>query len=275
MSNETERTDVAIIGAGPAGLAAGLFTARYGLRTRIFDRGPSLLMQCAYLDNYLGFPAGIEAADFLQLGKEHALEAGCVITQQRVTGVNRANETFVLRTRRETFAAERIVVACGYDCDFLRELAIDGLFDVRGELCADQHGRTCCEGLYVAGPLAGVEDQALICAGHGARVALGLIRDLRSARLPWQPLARHLDWQVREGVYDSERYAVRVHAYFKDECKPTEEREAEFRARVDDWICDKRKQQIARVELARRRLRAARLCAAAAEPASRGPSETP
>lgn len=272
MSNPSERTDVAIIGAGPAGLAAGLFTARYGLATRIFDRGPSLLKQCAYLDNYLGFPAGIDAGEFLQLAKSHAVEAGCVITPQLVSGVERANETFVLRTRTATFAAERIIVASGYNVDFLREL---GLLDAEGELRADQDGRTCCEGLYVAGPLAGVEDQALICAGHGARVALGLVRDVRNPRFPWPPLARHLDWQVREGVYDSERYAARVHAYFANECRPGDERAAEFRARVDDWLCDKRKQQIGRVELTRRRLRAARLRAAGAEAANERASETP
>ena len=82
MSNEIERADVAIIGAGPAGLSAGLFTARDGLRTRIFDRGPSLLKQCAHLDNYLGFPGGIDAGEFLRLAKCHAAEAGCAITAQ-------------------------------------------------------------------------------------------------------------------------------------------------------------------------------------------------
>jgi hypothetical protein len=61
---------------------------------------------------------------------------------------------------------------------------------------------------------------------------------------------------TREGVYDSGRYAARVHAYFQDECRPTPERESEFRAPVDDWIREKRNQQITRSELARRRLRA-------------------
>jgi thioredoxin reductase len=275
MSEQIERSEVAIIGAGPAGLAAGLFTARYGLRTQIFDRGPSLLKQCAHLDNYLGFPAGIDAGEFLQLGKCHAIEAGCVITPQRVASLDRVPEGFAVRTRTATFAAARVVVASGYNCDFLRELAVDGLFNAHGELRADQDGRTCCEGLYVAGPLAGLEDQALICAGHGARVALAVIRDVRSARFPWQPLARHLDWQVHEGVYDSDRYAARVHAYFQEECRPTPERGSEFRARVDDWIREKRKQQIPRSELARRRLRAARLRSAAAEAASDRPSEMP
>lgn len=257
MSSRRELNDVAIIGAGPAGLAAALFTARYGLTTRVFDRGPSLLKQCAYLDNYLGFPAGVDALEFLRLAKRHALGAGCVITPERVIGVERNRDAFVLSTQTAAFAAERVVVASGYDSDCLRGLA--GVFDERGEVCADACGRTGCHGLYIAGPLAGVEDQALICAGHGARVALSLIGDARAARFPWPHLARHLDWQVRQGVYDSERWSARVHAYFHEQCRPDDAREREFRARVDAWIGDKRKQQIARGELARRRFRAARV----------------
>lgn len=266
MSNERkpERSDVVIVGAGPAGLAAGVFTARYGLRTRIFDRGPSLLKQCAYLDNYLGFPSGIDPAEFLGLAKTHALEAGCTMTAARVTAVVRASGRFLVRTRSAEFAAERVIVASGYESEYLREFAHEGLFDERGELRADERGRTCCEGLYSAGPLAGIEDQALVSAGHGARVALAVISDARSARFSWKPLARHLDWQVREGVYDTERWSSRVHTYFRTECQPAESEEADFRVLVDDWIRDKRKQQIARVEVVRRRSRAARLRAAAA-----------
>lgn len=255
MSSQRDQSDVVIIGAGPAGLAAGLFTARYGLTTRIFDRGPSLLKQCAYLDNYLGFPAGIDAVEFLRSAKDHARGAGCVFTPERVIGVERKQASFMLRTRSATFAADRVIVASGYNTDGLREL--EGLFDAHGEVRADACGRTGCHGLYVTGPLAGIEDQALICAGHGARVALSLIRDARAVRFPWPPLARHLDWQVREGVYDSERWSARVHAHFHAECRPDDARKGEFRARVDSWIGVKRKQQIARGELARRRVRAA------------------
>jgi len=50
--------DVVVVGGGPAGCAAGVFTARYGLDTMIFDRGRSSIQRCAYLENYLGFPRG-------------------------------------------------------------------------------------------------------------------------------------------------------------------------------------------------------------------------
>ncbi len=48
--------DVAIVGGGPTGCSAGVFTARYGLDTVLFDRGRSSIASCAHLENYLGSP---------------------------------------------------------------------------------------------------------------------------------------------------------------------------------------------------------------------------
>lgn len=60
MSNTTNSPDdsefdVVIVGGGPAGCSAGVFCAREGLDTVIFDRGRSSLQRCAHLENYLGF----------------------------------------------------------------------------------------------------------------------------------------------------------------------------------------------------------------------------
>ena len=59
-TSELTECDVVVIGGGPAGCAAGIFTARYGLDTVLFDRGRSSIQRCAHLENYLGFPAGID-----------------------------------------------------------------------------------------------------------------------------------------------------------------------------------------------------------------------
>ena len=52
--------DIVIVGGDPAGCSAGVFTARYGLDTHIFDDGRSPIQRCAFLKNYLGSPAGID-----------------------------------------------------------------------------------------------------------------------------------------------------------------------------------------------------------------------
>ena len=60
----TEKTstkyDVAIVGGGPAGCSAGVFCSRAGLDTVVVSNGRSTLQKCAFVENYLGFPAGIE-----------------------------------------------------------------------------------------------------------------------------------------------------------------------------------------------------------------------
>ena len=55
---ETHHYDVSIVGGGPAGCAAALFCGRAGLETVLVANGRSTLQKCAYVENYLGFPAG-------------------------------------------------------------------------------------------------------------------------------------------------------------------------------------------------------------------------
>lgn len=270
------RFDVVIAGGGPAGLAAGLFTARYKLNTLILDRGRSLLRQCAYLDNFLGFPGGIDASEFLSLAKAHAVEAGCRLEPGRVVTLEHnadGPDRFVVRTSDGTsFLADRFIAASGYEASYLGGLKAPGLFDDDGELrkeSIDAYGRTGIEGLYVAGPLAGIENQALISAGQAAQVALSLICDVRRAEGLWDALARHLDWQIRKGTYDSERWAEQVRAHFANAAKAQDDVDASrLYDLVECWIRAKRAQQLDRAEVSRRRRRSRGLREAALAPAA-------
>ena len=68
---ETQRYDVSIVGGGPAGCAAALFCGRAGLETVLVANGRSTLQKCAYVENYLDFPAGIEPRTLLTLARGH------------------------------------------------------------------------------------------------------------------------------------------------------------------------------------------------------------
>src|SRR4030042_7153881 len=68
MSQTAQNTDVIIIGAGPAGLSAAIYTAWLGLKTTVLESG--IAGGRAYLapklENYPGFPEGIKGSELVE-----------------------------------------------------------------------------------------------------------------------------------------------------------------------------------------------------------------
>ncbi|ADJ13889.1 NAD(P)/FAD-dependent oxidoreductase [Halalkalicoccus jeotgali] len=197
--------DVVIVGGGPAGCSAGVFTARYGLETAIFDRGRSSIQRCGYLENYLGFPAGIDIETFYELIHDHAEEVGCEVVPELVEAVSSDERGFVVETQDgDPVTTERVVAAARYDAEFLRPLDEGTMFetyDHDGETherfdreYPDEGGSTPIAGLYVAAPAHDAEAQAIMSAGHGARVARTVLADVRRSRGFPDEVAAHWDW---------------------------------------------------------------------------------
>jgi len=198
--------DVVIVGGGPAGCAVGIFTARSGLETHILDRGPSSIHHCAYLENYLGFPAGIDIETFCALARDHARRAGCTTTADAAAAVKRRDEGFRIETEDgRTFRAGRVVAATKYEQGYLRPLGeAAAMFESyerdgeRRERFDDSYpepdGTTPIDGLYVAGAAAAVPDQVLASAGHGVRVGRRIRADARRERGYWEDAADRVDW---------------------------------------------------------------------------------
>ena len=84
--------DVCIVGAGVAGLSAAIFTARADLETLVVDGGESILARNASLENYPGFPDGVDARRYLQVVRDQATAAGATIEPGRVVRVTRRTE---------------------------------------------------------------------------------------------------------------------------------------------------------------------------------------
>jgi thioredoxin reductase len=188
--------DVAVIGGGPAGLTAAIFTAGNGLDTVLLDAGPPILARNAHLANYPGFVYGVDPRALLDLMRSQADAAGCDRRDARVTAVadEQGSAAFRLTTADDRLCADRVVAATKNEAGYL-----DGLDGVairdRGKTFveADERGRTGVDGLYVAGRLAGKPHQAVVAAGHGAEVAVTLLED---ADRPF-----YHDWTAPDGYF--------------------------------------------------------------------------
>ena len=60
-----EEFDAVIVGGGMAGLSAGVFLGRAGVRTYLLDAGESSLRRVERVNNYIGFPDGIGGAELI------------------------------------------------------------------------------------------------------------------------------------------------------------------------------------------------------------------
>jgi len=215
--------EVVVIGGGPAGCSAAVFTARYGLDTVVFDRGPAALRRCAYLENYLGFPAGIDVDTFHELMHEHVERAGSTLRPELVESVERPEDDtptpgdarFVVETDEgRRVGAEYVLAAAWYDGSYLRPLGEDAMFEEHehhGELeerfdpeYPDEDGRTPFEGLYVASPAGQRSAQAIVAAGNGAHVARCLLEDRRRARGYPEGVATEYDWLRQDSEFSGE-----------------------------------------------------------------------
>ncbi|QLG50708.1 NAD(P)/FAD-dependent oxidoreductase [Natrinema halophilum] len=192
--------DVCIVGGGVSGLAASIFTARAGLDTLVIDGGESILARNASLENYPGFPDGVDARQYLRLSREQAENAGAAFELGRVTSIEPVTERdlddgFVLETKGgEPLEARRVVAASWSDSDYLVPLDVGRI--QRGSkhfVSVDQGGRTAVDGIYAAGRLADEPHQAIVAAGHGAKVGLAVIHD--------SDANFYHDWVAPEGYF--------------------------------------------------------------------------
>jgi hypothetical protein len=264
---------VVVVGGGPAGCSAGIFTARYGFDTIIFDRGNAALQRCAYLENYLGFPAGIDIDTFHDLMHAHAEEVGCDIVPEMVVSVNREGRAsgFEVETQDgQRVEADYVVVAAWYDGSYLRDLGDDAMFEMHehhGELeerfdpdYPDDDGRTPIDGLYVASPAGARSAQAIVAAGNGAHVARCLLEDHRRDRGYPEGVAAHYDWLRPDSEFsgewaDRDRWREWFANEVGDDYEVGDERLADLREQYIDRAFETRRTETEVAELSERGLR--------------------
>ncbi len=133
--------DVIIVGKGPAGLSAALYTVRANLRTLVIGKNNSELLKAHKIENYFGFTEAISGSELLRAGEQQALRLGADIMEEEVLGVNQ-NENFEVITSENTYSGRTVLLATGQP---QKKLRIDGLKELEGigvSYC------TTCDGFF-------------------------------------------------------------------------------------------------------------------------------
>jgi thioredoxin reductase (NADPH) len=105
--------DCIIIGAGPAGLTAAIYLARFRLSIRLFDCGTSRAALIACARNVAGFPDGIAGSELLARMIEQAEHFGAEREPARVTRIERQDNGFIVSAGGRDYRARTVLLATG------------------------------------------------------------------------------------------------------------------------------------------------------------------
>ncbi len=126
--------DCIIIGAGPAGLTAAIYLARFHLSIRLFDSGSSRAALIPCTRNHAGFPDGITGKDLLARMLAQAEKYGARCEPVEVTAIERDGEDFVVSAGDRRCRARTVLLATG-------------VVNHRPEMPDDEHDRALAAGL--------------------------------------------------------------------------------------------------------------------------------
>lgn len=110
--NQLENYDVIVIGRGPAGISAALYTVRANLKTLVIGTDGSSLRKASTIENYYGFDTPISGELLLDAGVNQASRLGATIIDQEVTSVEMDN-SFTLKTDGGEYGSAAVLFATG------------------------------------------------------------------------------------------------------------------------------------------------------------------
>ena len=115
MAKSTKKYDVVIIGGGPAGLSAGIYTARARLTNLLIERGAvgGQIINAEWVENYPGFTESISGIDLTEAMHKQATGFGLETLVAEVTGIKITGRQKVVKTSQGDFTAKAVIVAGG------------------------------------------------------------------------------------------------------------------------------------------------------------------
>ena len=184
----TDVRDVIVIGSGPAGYTAAIYSARAKLQPLVLAGSVTAggaLMQTTDVENFPGFPDGIMGPDLMEELRKQAERFGAEVVYDDAVSVDLAASPKVVKTESETYLAKAVIIATGSK---YKELGVPGEKELSG------HGVSwcaTCDGFFfrekdiaVVGGGDSALEEALFLTRFGKTVTLVHRRDaLRASKI--------------------------------------------------------------------------------------------
>jgi thioredoxin reductase (NADPH) len=117
LANNASYYDVIIIGGGPAGLTAGLYASRAKLNSLLIEKGlvGGQISTAEKVDNYPGFPDGIDGFELTDLMHRQATKYGLKTIIAEVATIEPQEKQIVIKTTEGDYTARALIIASGSD----------------------------------------------------------------------------------------------------------------------------------------------------------------
>lgn len=211
--------DMIIVGSGPAGLTAGIYGKRAGLKVVILESGfiqGGQIVNTYEVDNYPGMP-GISGLELAEKLKEHVTGLGVEIARGKVKGISLDGEWKIVHTKKADYRGKAVILAAGA---VHRKLEVPGEEELAGmgvSYCAT------CDGAFfkdktvavVGGGDVAVEDAVFLARGckqvylihrrdqlRAAQVLQDALKDFHNITCIWDTTVEK-SWRRAAGAVDN------------------------------------------------------------------------
>jgi thioredoxin reductase (NADPH) len=201
---KTEHWDLIIVGAGPAGLTAGLYGARSGLKTLVLEEKTpgGQAAETPLVENYPGFRS-IGGRDLIDKMTEHCKKTGAKVNElEKVVELDLKDEKKIVKTNKTTYTSSALIIASG---SHYRTLGVPGENEFRGRgvsYCA------VCDGAFFKGRkvlVVGGGNSAVVSAIYLANLASDVKLSHRKSQLRAEgALVKDLQTQKVEILWNTE-----------------------------------------------------------------------
>jgi thioredoxin reductase (NADPH) len=224
---------VIIIGSGPAGLTAALYTARANLEPLVIEGANPYgqLMLTTEVENYPGFPEGIQGPELMQRFRAQAERFGARFVTMDAIDVSLDERPFTVKTEAETYQAHSIIVSTGAKARTLEVPGEKELFGRGISTCATCDGFFFREKeLVVVGGGDSAMEEAIFLTKFATKVTVVHRRDeLRASKIMAERALKHpkieFIWNATISEYLGDQTSGAVHAVTLTDTQTGDKRE--------------------------------------------------